>query len=68
MLTGSIEEVEARISGIDARFCEQGFFERTADREVRRLQDEQRDLRAKVATLLADWEKVEEQLAALGEG
>ena len=46
---------------------EPGFFDRTADREVRRLQDEQHELRTRVTALLADWEQVEEQLAALGD-
>ena len=63
VLTASIEEAESRIADIDARFCEAGFFERTTDDQVRRLQREQQELRTRLAALLADWEQVEEQLA-----
>jgi ATPase subunit of ABC transporter with duplicated ATPase domains len=65
--TTSIEEAEARMAEIEAAFCEAGFFEKTADDEVRRLQAEQVDLSGKVAELMEEWERLESDLAELGE-
>ena len=64
-LTTAIEEAETRIEAIDARFCEPGFFDDSADERVRKLQQERDELQKKVEELLEDWEAVEAELAEL---
>jgi len=62
-LTGGIEAAEARIKAIDGLFCAPGFFAETPALEVRRLEDEQQQLRRRIAELMATWEAVEEEIA-----
>jgi ATPase subunit of ABC transporter with duplicated ATPase domains len=63
-LTERIEAAEARIRTIEALFCAPGFFAETPADEVRRLEEERRQLRRGVADLTADWEAVEEEMQA----
>jgi ATPase subunit of ABC transporter with duplicated ATPase domains len=64
-LTGEIEKSEARVHEINEIFCDPTFFERTAPQEVRKLEAEQKKLTARVEELMAEWERVEGELAAL---
>jgi len=62
VITASIEELETRISDIDAKFCEAGFFDRTAEDKVRAMQGEQGMLRNQLESLMAEWERIETEL------
>ncbi len=61
-LAAEIETAEARIKAIDGLFCAPGFFAETPVQEVRRLEDEQQQLRRRVAELMTTWEAVEEEM------
>ena len=61
-LAAAIEKGEKRVAEIEARFCEPGFFEKTGQEEVRRLQREQEKLQSKGERLLEEWTAVEERL------
>ncbi len=64
-LTDRIERAEGRIHSINELFCNPGFFDKTPDSEVRKLEREQKNLSAKVDELMAEWERVEEQISEL---
>jgi ATPase subunit of ABC transporter with duplicated ATPase domains len=61
-LTAEIERAERRVGEINELFCNPGFFDRTAPKEVQRLETEQKSLAARVEELLAEWERVEAEL------
>ena len=63
--TADIEAAEARLGEIHTRFCEPGFFEKTAPDDVSALQAEQAELTGRVEALMAEWESLEEELASL---
>ncbi len=66
-LMAEIDAAESRIAEIDQRFCEPGAYE-DAD-EVRALDRERAQLRAKADALLGDWEEAEVELGEIdGEG
>jgi hypothetical protein len=58
-----IEAAEARVAEIDAMFCEQGFFERTPNAELRRLEKERESRAAEASRLMERWEELERELA-----
>jgi ATPase subunit of ABC transporter with duplicated ATPase domains len=60
----AIEAAEARKAEIQASFCEAGFFERTTKAEVAALQAEERALVPQIEALIAEWEALENELAA----
>jgi ATPase subunit of ABC transporter with duplicated ATPase domains len=64
-LLSAIEAAEARKAAIQARWCEPGFFEKTAKEEVTALELEERELGPRIEALLAEWEAVEAELQAL---
>jgi ATPase subunit of ABC transporter with duplicated ATPase domains len=64
-LTADIEKTESRIHAINEMFCNPGFFDRTGETEVKKLETEQKQLSTKVETLMADWEQVESEIASL---
>ncbi|MFZ5890037.1 MAG: ABC-F family ATP-binding cassette domain-containing protein [Myxococcota bacterium] len=61
----AVEAAEARRAAITAMWCEPGFFERTPPEEVAALQAEERELGPRIEALVAEWEKLEEELAAI---
>ncbi len=61
-----IESAESRRKQIDDLYCSPGFFEKTAAAEVQSLEDEKVSLAARIDDLLARWESLEQQIAALG--
>jgi ATPase subunit of ABC transporter with duplicated ATPase domains len=66
-LTAAVEEAESRVHAINESFCDPTFFERTSRDQVRKLEDEQKRLTAKVEELMASWERIETELSQLAE-
>ena len=64
-LTQDIEKAEARVAEINEKFCNPGFFDRTEDKEVRKLEGEQQRLSTKVEESMARWEAIEEELGEI---
>jgi len=64
-LTAEIEAAEARVTEIDGKYCEPGFFDRADPAELSALDSERTTLREKADSLLEEWEQIERQLAAL---
>jgi ATPase subunit of ABC transporter with duplicated ATPase domains len=60
-----IDAAEKRIAEIEQSFCEPGFFERTAEEEVRGLQHEQAEMSMRVDELTTRWERIETELEGL---
>ncbi|MEM9595917.1 MAG: ATP-binding cassette domain-containing protein [Acidobacteriota bacterium] len=64
-LTGDIEKAEARVNEINELFCNPGFFDRTPEPEVRKLEREQKELSDSVESWMGEWEQVEGELGEL---
>jgi hypothetical protein len=62
-VVAAIEAAEARKALIQARWCETGFFEKTAKGEIAKLEEEEKALGPKIDALLAEWESLEAELA-----
>jgi ATPase subunit of ABC transporter with duplicated ATPase domains len=65
-LTAGIEKAEARTAEIDAQFARPDFFDRADGDEVKKLTAERDELQRKVERLMAEWEQLEQELAAAG--
>ena len=66
-LTDQIEAAESRIHSINDMFCNPGFFDKTPESEVRKLEKEQKSLSGKVDEMMAQWEEVEQELGDLAD-
>ena len=66
-VTAAVEQAESRVHAINEMFCDPTFFERTSRDQVRKLEDEQKRLSAKVEELMASWELLETELTQLAE-
>ena len=66
-LTTDIEKAEERVNTINEKFCNPGFFDKTPEKEVRKLENEQKTLSSNVEEWMGEWEKIEEELAELAE-
>ena len=66
-LTTEIEKAEERINHINEQFCNPGFFDKTPENKVRKLENEQKTLSAKVEELMGEWETIEQELGELAE-
>ena len=64
-LTEEIEKAEKRVHAINEMFCNPGFFDKTPDAEVRKLEREQKTLTGKVEDMMTRWEEVEQELGEL---
>jgi ATPase subunit of ABC transporter with duplicated ATPase domains len=64
-LLEAIAAAEARGKQIEALYCSDGFFERTSAAEVEALEQEKAGLGPQIEALMARWEAVEQELAAL---
>jgi len=64
--TAAIEKAENRVHEINELFCNPGFFDRTPPAEVRKLEQEQRQLATRRDELMLEWERLETELDALG--
>jgi hypothetical protein len=60
-----IEQAEQRKATIAAQWCETGFYERTSKDEIGRLEREEAALGLQITELMAKWEAIEEEIAAL---
>jgi ATPase subunit of ABC transporter with duplicated ATPase domains len=60
-----IEHAEARKKEIVDLYCTDGFFERTAKDQVAKLEAEQAELGEHIDAMMAEWEALEEELAAI---
>jgi ATPase subunit of ABC transporter with duplicated ATPase domains len=60
----SIEKAEARRAAIHAMWCEPGFYEKTSEGDVAKLEAEEKELDPKIEALMAEWEALEAELAA----
>ncbi len=64
-LTDEIDAAEGRLKEIDELFCRPGYFEETPPEKVSALEGERAELEDSVERLMADWESVSQELAAL---
>ncbi len=62
-VVAAIEVAEARKAFIQARWCEEGFFEKTAKDEIAKLEEEEKALGPKIDAMIAEWESLEIELA-----
>ncbi len=65
-LTTAVEQAESRVHAINELFCDPTFLDRTSRDQVKKLENEQKTLSAKVEDLMAEWEKIETELSELG--
>jgi ABC-type multidrug transport system ATPase subunit len=64
----AIEAAEARKKAIHEAYASEGFFERTPQAEVDALVAEEAALGPKIDALMAEWEALENEIAAVGAG
>ncbi len=64
-LTTKIETAEKRVNEINEIFCDPAYFEKTARKEVAKLEREQKKLTAEIEEAMSEWERVEKELAEL---
>ena len=64
-VTAQMEKAEARVGAINETFCDPTYFERASQKEVRKLELEQKELKERVETLLGEWEAIEGELEGL---
>jgi ATPase subunit of ABC transporter with duplicated ATPase domains len=64
-VVAAIEVAEARKAVIQAKWCETDFYEKTPKAEITKLEEEEKALGPKIDALLAEWESLESELAAL---
>jgi ATPase subunit of ABC transporter with duplicated ATPase domains len=62
-VTEAIDRGEKRLAAIRASYCRAGFFESTPPAEVAALQAEEAKLAPEIEALVAEWEKLEADLA-----
>ncbi len=67
-LTAAIERLEGRVHDINETFCDPAYFERTPREKVRKLEGEQKGLSAQIDERMAEWQALEEEIAALEAG
>ncbi len=66
-LTVEIDQAERRVHEINEHFCNPGFFDKTAAKEVQGLEAEQKRLVTQVEEKMARWEELESELAEAGD-
>ena len=66
LVTSQVENAESRVHAINEMFCDPTFFDRTSREQVKKLEGEQKTLSAKVEELMAEWERIETEMAELG--
>jgi ATPase subunit of ABC transporter with duplicated ATPase domains len=64
-VTADVEKAEARVGAINETFCDPTYFEKTPQKEVRKLETEQKDLKEKIDSLMGEWESIEKELEEL---
>ncbi len=66
LVTSQVENSESRVHAINEMFCDPTFFDRTPREQVKKLENEQKTLSAKVEELMGEWERIETEMAELG--
>jgi ABC-type multidrug transport system ATPase subunit len=66
LVTSQVENAESRVHAINEMFCDPTFFDRTPREQVKKLEGEQKTLSGKVEELMAEWERIETEMAELG--
>ena len=66
LVTSQVENAESRVYAINEMFCDPTFFDRTSREQVKKLEGEQKTLSTKVEELMAEWERIETEMAELG--
>jgi len=66
LVTSQVENAESRVHAINEMFCDPTFFDRTPREQVKKLENEQKTLSAKVEELMGEWERIETEMAELG--
>jgi ATPase subunit of ABC transporter with duplicated ATPase domains len=64
-LAAEIEKAETRVHAINEMFCNPGFFDKTAPKEIKKLEEEQKVLGAKIDGWMTEWAKLEEELSEI---
>ena len=64
-VTERIGTVEVRLHEIDGLFCEPDYFARTPTEQLCARKAERKDLQNELADLMAEWERIEHECAAL---
>ena len=67
-VTAAVDQAEARVGAINETFCDPTYFERTPQKDVRKLETEQQELKGKIETLMGEWETIEGELEVLAGG
>jgi len=67
-ITDRIERAERRLAEIDGRFAAAGYFESAPASEVQELQSERAARVDELERLMAEWERLESEMAGGGEG
>jgi ATPase subunit of ABC transporter with duplicated ATPase domains len=62
-VTAAVEQAESRIHAINEMFCDPTFFDRTSRDQVKKLETEQKTLSARIEELMAEWERIETEIA-----
>jgi ATPase subunit of ABC transporter with duplicated ATPase domains len=62
-LTAEIDKAETRVHAINELFCDASYFGRTPRAEVSRIENEQKQLSQKIEQMMAEWEKLESEIA-----
>ncbi|HEY0553905.1 MAG TPA: ATP-binding cassette domain-containing protein, partial [Thermoanaerobaculia bacterium] len=66
LVTSQVENAESRVNAINEMFCDPTFFDRNPREQVKKLENEQKTLSAKIETLMAEWEGIESEMGELG--
>jgi len=66
-ISAELQGTESRLEVLNEQFCDPGLFERIPHEKLAALQTEHRELTAKAQDLMQEWERLEEELGALGE-
>ena len=66
LVTSQVENSESRVHAINEMFCDPTFFDRSSREQVKKLENEQKTLSAKVEELMGEWERIETEMGELG--
>jgi ATPase subunit of ABC transporter with duplicated ATPase domains len=67
-VTAAVDQAEARVGAINETFCDPIYFERTPQKDVRKLEAEQKALSQKIGELMGEWEAIEGEIEGLAAG
>jgi len=65
-VTKDLEAAEKKLEGIQAKYCEPGFFDETPADEVAALREEEAEAQRVTDKLMAEWERIEAKIEAFG--